>query len=71
MKKFSDLEKDYMRRVVGKVPVEAMAEQMNRSINSVRQYFHTNQISIKVPAWRMERFWQHITELRQQKRALR
>lgn len=71
MKKFSDLEKDYMRRVVGKVPVEAMAEQMNRSINSVRQYFQTNQISIKVPAWRMERFWKHITELRQQKRALR
>jgi len=71
MKKFSDLEKDYMRRVVGKVPVEAMAEQMNRNLSSVRGFFSKHRLSIKVPAWRMERFWQHITELRQQKRALR
>lgn len=71
MKRFSEDEKDYMRRVVGKVPVEVMAEQMKRSLNSVRQFFFKSGISIVVPAWRMERFWQHVTEQRQQKRAER
>nr|WP_314424820.1 hypothetical protein [uncultured Erwinia sp.] len=71
MKRFSEDEKEYMRRVVGKVPVEIIAEQLKRNLSSVRGFFSKQGLSIVVPTWRMERFWQHVTEQRQQKRASR
>lgn len=71
MKRFSEDERDYVHRVAGKVPIEAMAEQLGRSTHSVRHFCQKEQLSIAVPAWRMQRFWQHVTEQRQQKRTSR
>lgn len=65
---YTDTELDYIRRVAGKVPVEAISAQLKRSKSSVTHACHERGISIRVPVWRLQKFWPEIIARRKQER---
>ena len=68
MKRPTPKESAYILRVAGKVPLEVIASHLNRSLSSVRNFCHRRQISLAVPAWRMERFWRDVLDRREAER---
>lgn len=60
---------EYLTRVAGKVPVEAASAQLKRSKASVVNICHKMGISLRVPAWRMEKFWPEVLAKRKAEKA--
>lgn len=69
VKPYTELEIDYLRRVAGKVPIEAISKQLNRSRENVYYFCSQKKISLRVPAWRMQKYWPEIIASRKKVRA--
>lgn len=56
-KPYSEREKEYIKRVAGKVPAEVIAAAINRPISGILQWAHKNGIKLRVPHPIMVKHW--------------
>lgn len=54
---YTEIERDYIFRVAGKVPPVVIAAQINREVSSVLQWAHRNGIKLSVPRHIMLKHW--------------
>jgi len=54
---YSEEEKQYIRRVAGKVPATVIAETLNRSHSGIKQWASANGIRLRVPYAIMMKHW--------------
>lgn len=54
---FSQKEKDYIKRVAGKVPTSVIAQQINRKPKHVANWASRNHISLRVPLGLKKKYW--------------
>ena len=55
-KPFSDLEKAYIRRVAGRVPVAFISMHLGREVKSIRDFCVSRKILTKVPTSIMKKY---------------
>lgn len=56
-KHFTEEERQYIRRVAGKVPARVMADQIGRQEKNVYNWAHRNRLSLRVPNHIMNKYW--------------
>lgn len=56
-KPYTDNERDYIRRVAGKVPPEVIAQALNRPQSAIQQWANSHGISLRVPRQIMIKHW--------------
>lgn len=56
-KPYTEKEKEYIRRVAGKVPVEVMAAAINRPVKAVLWWANNHGISLRVPFDTLAKHW--------------
>lgn len=56
-KPFTDLERAYIRRVAGRVPVAFISSHLGREIRSIRDFCVSRKIATKVPTSIMKKYW--------------
>jgi len=56
-KPYTQCEADYIRRVAGRVPVQLIAETLNRTPSGIRQWACANGVKLKVPYSLMVKHW--------------
>ena len=54
---YTQKERDYIRRIAGKVPTEVIAAQLQRSIGSVRNWAYFNDVKLRVPHRILVKYW--------------
>lgn len=57
LRPYTEKEQQYIERVAGKVPVQVIAMQLNRSISGIRQWANTHNIKLRVPHAIMVKHW--------------
>ncbi len=56
-KTFSDTEKDYLKRVAGRVPIEFISQHIERDVKSVRDFCFRHKLAMKVPHKLLKKHW--------------
>jgi len=64
---FTDLEREYIRRVAGRVPVAFMSSHLGRETRSVRDYCVAHKISTRVPGHLLKKYWPEYIPIRKGK----
>lgn len=63
-KAYSDDDIAYIKRVAGKVPIDVIAQAIERTRNAVSVWCHRNGISYEVPYPRLKKHWpEHAARL--------
>jgi len=64
-KPYSKLEKDYIARVAGKVPLQVIASAINRPPSGVQQWANAHGIKLRVPYSIMVKHWREYVPAHQ------
>lgn len=57
VRRYTETEKEYIRRVAGKVPLPVMANALNRPKHTVQKWANEHGISLRVPYRVMIKHW--------------
>lgn len=61
-KPYSEREKEYIKRVAGKVPAEVIAAAINRPVSGILQWAHKNGIKLRVPFGTLVKHWPDLAD---------